>query len=115
MSVENLTRNTRLAWYIISISNPSANIIDFLRKKGLPSGYALWISPCSMIYTTGMKEPVDILFLDRDGVIVNLYKKLPPYCVAESKEEAVGAMELPAETIVRTNTQIGDRLSLSFF
>lgn len=114
MSVENLTRNTRLAWYIISISNPSSNIIDFLRKRGLPDGYALWISPCSMIYTTGMKQPVDIIFLDRHGVIVNLYKKLPPYCIAESTEQAIGAIELPAATVVRTNTRIGDRLNLIF-
>jgi len=114
MAIENLTRNTTLAEHIISIGDPFTNIIDFLRERGLPQGYALWISPCRTIYTTGMKMPVDIIFINSQGIVVTIYKELPPFCFADTNNEAVSAIELPAQTIKNSKTQVGDRLRLSF-
>lgn len=55
------------------------------RAKGLlpngkcPAGSeALLIVPCHDVHTMGMKVPIDVAFIDRDGYVCESYTALPP-------------------------------------
>lgn len=47
-----------------------------LRGEGLQ---ALWLTPCGGVHTFGMSYPLDIVFLDRTGRVIEWCESLPPW------------------------------------
>ncbi|KGI78943.1 DUF192 domain-containing protein [Oleiagrimonas soli] len=39
---------------------------------------ALWLTPCGSVHTVGMRYPLDIVFLDRDGRVLATHERLRP-------------------------------------
>jgi uncharacterized membrane protein (UPF0127 family) len=58
----------------------------------------------------GMRYPLDVAFLARDGRVVALYEGLPPGGRTHWHRDARHALELPAGTLAATGTREGDRL-----
>jgi uncharacterized membrane protein (UPF0127 family) len=81
-------------------------------RSGLSTGEALWIIPCRGIHTHGMAFPIDVLFLDRDRNVVGLEENLSPGRFAPIRWKAKTVIELPAGTVRRTRTQLGDRIEI---
>ena len=79
---------------------------DFIEGKGL------WISPSNGIHTIGMAFPIDVAYLDVQGQILKMYHQLVPFRVAAVMKSARSILELPAGTLLRTRTEIGDRLEI---
>ncbi|OQX86017.1 MAG: hypothetical protein B6D63_00925 [Candidatus Latescibacteria bacterium 4484_7] len=115
MSLENITRGTVLAENVVTLNASFTKTLELMRSKGFPGGYALWINPCKTIYTSGMREAVDIIFIDKDAKVIKVFKSLPPFCIAQSTKEAVSALELRRNTIERTRTRIGDKLRIKLY
>lgn len=86
----------------------------FLRLKGLlgtdslPAGTGLFIGPCPQIHMFGMKYPIDVIFIDKAGVVVGLVERIKPGQMSKSFKKSIGCIELPAGTISDTGTAIGD-------
>ena len=66
--------------------------------------------PCRAIHMAGMKYPLDVLFLDRYGVVVSLYPGIAPGKRTRWHRPARSALELPVGTLQSTGTQVGDTL-----
>jgi len=81
-------------------------------RSGLSTGEALWIIPCRGIHTHGMAFPIDVLFLDRDRNVVGVEENLAPGRFAPIRWKAKTVIELPAGTVRRTRTQLGDRIEI---
>lgn len=79
----------------------------------LPEGGGLVIDPCGSIHMFFMRYPLDILFLNKEGRIVFMYKGIKPWRVGRIVRGAKMAIELPEGTIAGTNTQVGDTVSLT--
>lgn len=58
-----------------------------------------------------MRFPIDVLFLDREGLILH-GGTLPPWKLSPWVRRSTGVLELPAGTLQRTGTEAGDRISL---
>ncbi len=58
-----------------------------------------------------MKFPIDAVFLSRKGAVV-FQTTLKPWHISRWVPAACGVLELPAGTLSRTGTQVGDLLSL---
>ena len=110
MSVRNKTRGTILAKHLITLNSNFHHTLRFLNRRGIPRNCALWIAPCSAVYTVGMRKPVDIAYLSQNGHVVKMLRNLPPDCVADSSPRAVSAVELPADTLGTSETAIGDEI-----
>lgn len=82
-----------------------------LGRKELESGSGLLIEPCSGIHTFGMSFPIDAIFLDREGTVVHLIQDMKPMRFSRYLFRARSVLELPAGTIERTGTRLGDRLA----
>jgi uncharacterized membrane protein (UPF0127 family) len=54
--------------------------------------------------------PLDILWLDARGKVVDM-QTLCPWTFYTPKKRATDVLELPAGTITRTQTKLGDRIS----
>lgn len=112
MCVKNLTRDTILAKTLLTLNSHFRETLNHLNGNGLPSDYALWISPCHSIYTVGMNRPVDVVFLSKTGRVVKMLRHFPPNCVTESVPEAVSVVELPPNRLEESETRVGDLLQL---
>ena len=60
------------------------------RKKGLlgrdsiPDDYALIIAPCSAVHTFGMRTPLDLVFVAKNGTITKTCRGVQPWRMAGS-------------------------------
>jgi uncharacterized membrane protein (UPF0127 family) len=77
-------------------------------KEEFPPGRGLWLIPANSIHTIGMSFPIDVAYLDKAGRVIHIYRSLPPFRVAAIKLRARSVLELPAGTLARTRTEIGD-------
>ena len=90
------------------------------RRRGLLGRYSfqpgegLWISPCDSIHTYGMQFPIDVAFLDGQGLVMDVLENVGPGGTAV-RDGAASVLELPAGTLKRTMTAAGDYLELATF
>ncbi len=74
-------------------------------------GQGLLLVPCQGIHMIGMTYPIDVAFLDKQGVVVATYASLAPWQRTRLHRTAYQALELPAGTLARTGTVVGDQLT----
>jgi hypothetical protein len=77
------------------------------------AGKALWIVPCHGVHTLAMRFPIDVLYLDRNKVVVHLEQTLKPWRVAPVRRAAASVLELPDGTLHSTGTVLGDVLDIA--
>lgn len=114
--VRNQTRNTVLGDRVDLAARAVARLIGLLGRPGLYEGEGLWIDGTNSIHMMGMRFPIDVVFLgpEQDGIseVLDLRQDLPPWTgVVWWSKGAKVALELPAGTIGRTRTGIGDLVS----
>jgi hypothetical protein len=83
--------------------------IGLLSRSHLEPGEALWISPCRGVHTCFMRFSIDILAMDKDGVVVDAVTMLKPWRFRLPKAGAYSVLELPAGTLLNAQTVIGHR------
>jgi uncharacterized membrane protein (UPF0127 family) len=81
-------------------------------RAGLGNGEGLLIDPCSSIHTMWMRFPIDVLYVDRDHRVTKLSQAMPPWRIGPLRTGGKYVIELPAGTIARSGTQVGDQLRL---
>lgn len=53
-----------------------ARLRGLLGGRVLPAGHALLLDPCRAIHTLGMRRAIDVVFVTRDGVVLELRRGL---------------------------------------
>ncbi len=81
-----------------------------LGRQGLEAGEGLLLEPCRAVHLLGMRFPLDVAFLDRDGTVVAAYPSLPPGARTGWHRRAASALELPAGTLAASGTREGDQI-----
>ena len=85
-------------------------LVGLLGRSGLDEGDGLWLEPCDSVHMLGMRFPIDVAFLDREGRVLRTAESLRPWRATWPVRGARCALELPAGTLRRTGTQAGDQL-----
>jgi len=80
-------------------------------RRSLAVGEGMHILPCNSIHTFFMRIPIDVVFLNAQGVIVKKMPALPPWRATSVYFQARSVLELPAGVLEASGTQEGDRLS----
>lgn len=78
----------------------------------LPEGEALLIVPCNSVHCLGMRYAIDVAFLAKDGTVLHMIPDMAPGKLSPLVKGARATLELPAGTLARTETQVGDKLEL---
>lgn len=47
-------------------------------RQPVSAGLGLWLLPCRGVHTLGLRSPLDVVFLDADGRIVQLRRQVAP-------------------------------------
>ncbi len=81
--------------------------------SSFPAGQGLWIVPSRGVHTFAMRFPIDVVYLDRDKVVVYLEENLKPWRLAPVRLRANSVLELPGSTLSSTQTAVGDKIEIS--
>jgi len=81
-------------------------------RRGLAPGEGLAITPCNSIHMFFMRFALDVVFLDREGVVVRVYRGIRPWRVSRIVRRARTAVELPVGTLAAAGVGVGDVLRL---
>ena len=110
LKVNNLTRKVLIGDAVRESRTFLSRSMGLLGTNGLCAGEGLWISPCGSIHSFGMRFAFDALFLDRDLTVVGRYDRFRRNRISRIFWSARGVLELPAGTIERTGTEVGDEI-----
>ena len=94
--------------------NVLTRVRGLLGRAGLAEDEGLLIIPCPSIHMFGMKFALDVVFLTREFVVVDLIENIAPgkaYVAKKTHGKAHSALELSVGTIARHNIEIGQTLS----
>ncbi len=70
------------------------------------------IEPCASVHTAFMRFTIDLVTVDRDGVVVKVVPALKPFRASGTLRGARAVIELPEGVIERTATVVGDKLEV---
>jgi uncharacterized membrane protein (UPF0127 family) len=85
-------------------------MIGLLGKRSLKPDGGVWIVPANSIHTVGMLFSFDLVMIDKDFRVVNVKEMVRPFRIVLPKLRAESVIELPAHTIFRSRTELGDQL-----
>jgi uncharacterized membrane protein (UPF0127 family) len=110
MKAVNMTRFALLGDGVDTARTPLERTRGLLGTEKLPRGGGLWIVPCRSIHSFGMRYEFDAIFLDRSGKVVGAHPRFRRNRISRIFWRARGVLELPAGTIDRTATRVGDEV-----
>ena len=112
LEVRNLTRDSVLADRAAHARTILTRLRGLLGTSGLAGGTGLVIEPCSSVHMFGMRYPLDVVFADREGVVVGVVEDLRPWGMTTVYRGARYAIELPVGVVSASGTELGDTLEL---
>jgi uncharacterized membrane protein (UPF0127 family) len=110
LRARNVTREVVIGDGILEAVAFLARLRGLLGTDGLAPGEGLWIRPCNSIHSLGMRFDFDALFLGPDMKVVGRYERFRRNRISRVFWNARGVLELPAGTIERTGTEVGDEI-----
>jgi uncharacterized protein len=110
--VYNKTRETFLALRVKIADTVLDRMVGLLGKRTLEPEGGVWIVPCNSVHTVGMLFRIDALFIDKQLKVVSVRELLRPFWVTAPIFRAESVIELPAYTIFKSGTQVGDQLEI---
>ena len=113
MPVINITKKTWLATKVRKADSFVTRLVGLLKRRNLGPEEALWLMPSKGIHTIGMKFPIDVVFLNRDNVVLQAVSGMRPFRVSTVQLRGYSVLELPSGTIKKSQTEAGDRLEIS--
>jgi len=111
LRVSNSTRGTELGDSIKPAGSFWARLKGLQLAAPLKPGHGLWLLPSGSVHTCFMRYPIDLVFLDAVGVVVDARLAVAPWRVVFAVRGTHSCLELPAGTVRDTLTCAGDQLS----
>jgi uncharacterized protein len=110
--VYNKTKESFLAFHVKVADTVFARLLGLLGKGSLSPDCGLWIFPANAIHTIGMLFKIDVILIDKDFRVVGTRELLRPFRLIRPNFRAESVIELPAHTIFKSGTEVGDQLEI---
>jgi uncharacterized protein len=94
--VVDATTGALVAEHVTVAAGPWRRLRGLLGRPPLAAGEGLLIRPCQGVHTLGMSYPIDVVHLDRDGVVVRVLREVPPWRIGPVVWHSHAVLELPA-------------------
>jgi uncharacterized protein len=107
----NRTRGFALASQIEAAFDSESRRRGLLGRSALAIDTALAIAPSNAVHSFGMRFPIDLLFIRRDGVVVKRVTHLKPRRIAAALR-AFAVLEFAADHPGVSETDVGDVLGI---
>ena len=113
LRVRNLTRASEVATRVRHANRAWSRMVGLLGRRRLAEDEGLLLTPCTSVHTLFMLFPIDLLYLNREHVVVKAVRALRPFRLSACLRGAHSVLELSAGAIEASGTQVGDRLALA--
>jgi uncharacterized membrane protein (UPF0127 family) len=110
LCVYNQTRECFLGLRVMAADTSFARLKGLIGRLTLRSDEGLWVVPSSGVHTLGVLFPVDLVYLDEQQEVIDIFEYFPRFRIAPLRMRAASVLELPQHTIYSSQTQKGDRL-----
>jgi len=97
--------------HLLVAARPHRRMRGLLGRAELPADEGILLRPAGSVHTFFMRFPIDVVFLDREGVVLGIDSGLPPWRTA-GRRGAKSVVELTAGECERRGIAVGDRLAL---
>jgi len=104
------TKEKFLAFRVNIADSVAGRLIGLLGRRSLKPDGGVWIVPANAIHTIGMLFAFDVVMIDKNFRVVSVKEFVKPFRVILPKLRAESVIELPAHTIFRSRTEVGDEL-----
>jgi uncharacterized membrane protein (UPF0127 family) len=91
--------------------SPLKRMRGLLGRRGLESGEGLLLRPAASVHTFFMRFAIDVVFLSRDGEVLKVADRVPPWRTAAAKG-AKAVVELPAGEAGRRGIRVGTAIAI---
>jgi len=108
----NQTRECFLGLDVAAADLPYANLKGLMATLALKSGEGLWMAPFRGIPATGLRSPMDLVYLDEGHRVMDIVESYPTFHASASSPQAASVLALPAHSIYSSQTQPGDQMVL---
>ncbi len=112
VKVVNVTRGTVIGDRIEVAETSSNRGKGLLGRAGLDAGAGLWIKPCSGVHMVGMKFAIDVIGLNCNREVIELWPNLKPWRISPLSLRLRSVIELPVGRIEQCQVQLGDVLQI---
>lgn len=92
----------------VARSFPS-RLVGLLGRRALAPEQALLLVPCNNVHTFFMRFAIDVVFVDREGMVLSVVSGLAPWRVAAARR-AHACLELAAGAAARLELAAGRRI-----
>ncbi len=106
----NISRQSFINLGVSVADTPLARLRCLLGRFNLPSDEAVWLVPSRGIHTFGLRFHIDVIYLDSQCQVLHVIEHLGPLRIAPLRLGCASVLELPAGSIYKSGTQVGDRL-----
>lgn len=79
-------------------------------RKNLPQDHGLWILRCNSIHTFFMKFPIDLVFINRQMVVIKTFSGVRPGRIVWPVWRASSVIEFSEGFLIKHPIRIGEKL-----
>lgn len=112
MRLRNATTGEIIASEVDRADSIIARMVGLLNRPHIDPEQGLWFSNCGTIHTMGMREPIDVVFLDRENRVMQTLRNVAQNRLAVSCIGAYITVELGNGALDGRDILVGDRLVL---
>ncbi|MEO1528663.1 MAG: DUF192 domain-containing protein [Planctomycetota bacterium] len=87
-----------------------ARFVGLQFRRSLPEGAGLLLAPCNSVHTCFCFFPMDVVFLSREGVVLEIRRALRPWRFVSPVKQARYVLETAAGEL---SLAVGDQLALA--
>jgi hypothetical protein len=84
-----------------------------LGRGALPAGSGLYLDPAAVIHTFFMRFELDLIFLERGGVVTDIRRWVGPFRVIRGQGDSTAVVEVASGWLQEQRLDVGDRLNIS--
>jgi hypothetical protein len=110
--LRNSTTGTVIATRVERLTGFFQRAIGLLARASLQRDEGAWLVRCGAIHTLGMRQTIDVVFVDSDGCVLRICRNVRPNRFMLSCRRAKGVVELGAGALDQIDVMLGDRLEL---
>ena len=112
LCVDNLSQSVRLIDRCRIADNFWTRFRGLTFVRQLEAGEGLLITTTNSIHTHFMFMSIDVLYVNKQNVIVDIVHSMKPWRMAMPRAKANYVIEMPAGAVARTGCKVGDQLRL---
>jgi uncharacterized protein len=111
--IKNITKNEEISKNVIKANSFLKRLKGLMFTKELSSDSSMYICPCGQIHTFFMNYDIDVLYLDKNNVILAIDENMKPGKIGKKVKGAAAVIELQGGKIEKSNIKIGQAIEIN--